>query len=286
MKCTTCGQSLSLRMTHCATCGTPASYAAKPQSISFAISPPTTPRQTSNEQYEHYTSAQLSQQRQEQRVHGIYPPTQALASAYTPMQQPLLEKNNSGQSYSMEPPAPRKKHNWRRFFLLSSVLCVLLLSSIGVYKLLRIANTTSSAKQAHTPSGNALIPVAETILKNAQTSGDIDTTLAPTQVTKTFMANQKVYVTFTITSGKQDGFIEAKWYEDGQIVATTILPHIHENTHGVFSNVYITATPDGAIELYWCTQPDCKDAQLAQVVHFVVNPVDTAYVRYQKRLTQ
>ena len=171
MKCTTCGQALSLRMTHCAGCGTPTSYAARPQSISFAASPYATPRQTSSEQHGY---AQPSQYRQESRM------------------------NNAPQL------APTKKRRWGGFFLLIIVVCVLLLFGMGIYKLVRIANTTSTVKQASTPSGNVLIPAASLILKDAQTSSDIDTTLAPTQITKTFMANQKVYVTFTITSRNQD----------------------------------------------------------------------------------
>ena len=88
------------------------------------------------------------------------------------------------------------------------------------------------------------------------------------------MANQNVYVTFTITSGKQDGSFEANWNADGQVVASAVIHNSHENTHGMFSNVYITATPDGAVELYWCSQFDCRNAPHAQVVHFTVN--DTA----------
>ena len=249
LKCTTCGQALSLRMTHCVRCGTPASYAARPQNILFTALPPATPRQTYSDPYGY---AQPLQYRQES------------------------EMNNAPQL------APTKKRRLGGFFLLVIVVCVLLLSGMGIYKLVRVANAASTVKQANTPSGNVLVPAAALILKDAQTSSDIDNALAPTQITKTFMANQKVYVTFTITSGKQDGSIEAKWYEDGQVVASTILPHMHENTQGVFSNIYITATPDGAVELYWCTQADCKDAQLAQVVHFVVTPVDTAFRSLQR----
>ena len=283
MKCTTCGQALSLRMARCATCGTPTSYAATQQSSSFAASQSATQLLAGSESYEQRGYAQPSQHGQESGINNasaVGPTAQAMYSTYTPIQQPLSVGYMSAQKYAISPTynAPplvlMKKRRWGNFFLLVIVVCILLLFSIGMYKLIRIANATSTAKQANTPSGNVLVPAAAVILKDAQTSSDIDNTLAPTHITKTFMANQKVYVTFTIASGKQDGSIEAKWYEDGQVVATTIFPHMHENTHGVFSDMYITATPDGAVELYWCTQPDCKDAQLAQVVHFVVTPVN------------
>jgi hypothetical protein len=218
-------------------------------------------------------------------ANAIGPTMQAMYNAYMPNQQslsieynvPSAQKHIVTTMYDAPRQPPIKKRRWGGVFLLVIVVCILLLFSIGAYKLVRITNTTSTIKQVNTPSGNAFVPAASLILKEAQTSSDINNTLAPTQITKTFMANQKVYVTFTITSGKQDGSIEAKWYADGQMVASAILPHMHENTHGVFSNIYITATPDGAVELYWCTRPDCKDAQLAQVVHFVVTPVDTAF---------
>lgn len=211
-------------------------------------------------------------------------------TSYTAEPQSISVGYVSAQKYSLVAMqnavqlSPAKKRRWDGAFLLAIAMCVLLLLSIGAYKLLRIANGTGIAKQATTPSGNVFVPSASAILKNVQTSSDINDTLAPTQITKTFMANQKVYVTFTITSGNQDGSIEAKWYANGQVVASAVLHHLHENTHGVFSSVYVTATPDGAIELYWCTQLDCSDAQLAQVVHFVVTPIDTAHLhKYIKR---
>ncbi|GAC1388826.1 MAG: hypothetical protein NVS4B11_04000 [Ktedonobacteraceae bacterium] len=123
-----------------------------------------------------------------------------------------------------------------------------------------------------------LVSAASTLFRNAQTSSDIDSNLVPTHITNTFMANQKIYLTFTIHSGNQDGYIAAKWYANGQFVARKSFHHRHENTHGVFSNVYLTATTNGAVELYWCTHADCSDAQLAQVVHFIVTPVNTTYV--------
>ena len=257
MKCITCGQTLSLRMTHCSTCGTSASYTT------------TSSHQPSSAQYEQSGYIQYVQGRSTPQANYTTHPMQ--------------------QEYSAYPHSPIQIHSTRRqhkhnFFLLIIAACVVLLFALGSYKLVRIANATNATTQANTPSGNAIIPIASLILKHAQTSSNINNTLAPTQITKTFMANQKIYVTFTITSGTQDGSIEAIWYADGQVVATTVLQHRHDNTQGVFSNVYITATPDGAVELYWCTQPDCKNAQLAQVVHFVVNPIDTAHLHvYQDK---
>ena len=278
-------------MTHCPLCGTPVSYTTRPQSLIFAALPPATAQQTSSDAYEQHTYTQSLQQGQDNGMNYtnvIGPVTQNVYRTSSPVQQPPSMSYASAQTHIASTPQnvmqhqPIKKRRWDGLFLLAIVVCVLLLFGIGAYKLVRIANTTSTVKQVNTPSGNTLVPATAAILKDAQTSSDIDNTLAPVQITKTFMANQRVYVTFTITSGKQDGSIEAKWYADGQVVASTILHHTHENTHGVFSNIYITATPDGAVELYWCTQPNCRDAQLAQVVHFVINPVSTAFLSLQR----
>ncbi len=268
MKCITCGQTLSLRMTRCSTCGTPASYTT------------TSSPQSSSTQNEQQSYVQFSQSNSAPQVHSTtYPPIQQEYSANFGLLQGHALSSSPAYLHSPVDIASMKRRYKRNFFLLAIVVCVLLLFAIGSYKLVRVASATNITKQANTPSNNAIVPTASLILKHAQTSSDIDTTLAPTRLTKTFMANQKIYVTFTITSGTQDGSIEAKWYTNAQLVATSVLQHKHENTQGVFSNIYITATPDGAVELYWCTQPDCKDAQLAQVVHFVVHPIDTAHLQ-------
>ncbi len=273
MKCSTCGQALSLRMTRCSVCGTPAS---------FATSSP------SNTQHEHHTYAGPMQQQQNS---GLHTPSQITYAAYAPIQQkqevmgmPPIHPLSPSSAYVPDPALQTtlKKRTRRTFLFPAIVLCILVLFAVGSYKLIRIANATNATTHADTPSGIPIIPTASHILKNVQTSRSIDNTLAPTGVTKTFMANQKVYVTFTIASGTQDGFIGAKWYADGQVVATTILQHNHANTQGVFSNVYITPTPDGALELYWCTQADCKDAQLAQVIHFTVTPIDAVPYKRMK----
>lgn len=260
-----CGQALSLRMTHCSVCQTPTSYSAVPHQTSF------------EQRKKTQSSQQHSQNDEISYTNGVFSAPQAIHTISTPLQQSHPLGHPLTHTFSPHAAAPiysamhhTKKSRGEHFFLFVIIVCVVLLASISVYKLIQKVNTTSTVKQASTPSGNALVSSASTILKNAQTSSDIDNTLEPVQITRTFTANQKVYVTFTVTSGKQDGSIEAKWYAEGRVVASTILHHTHENTHGVFSSIYITATPDGAVELYWCTQLDCKDAQLAQVVHFVV----------------
>ena len=176
-------------------------------------------------------------------------------------------------------PAPPKKRSHVGLIIGIVLGAVLLLCVIAAILIGVIANqagktiTATATKVANTtgaPSGKAIVPSASAILSNPQTSTDVDSNYNPTHVTSTFTTNQMVYVTFDIDSGSQDGFIEAKWYADGQLLSDRSFAHTHTHNVGLFSHTYTTATNNGVTELYWCTQSNCSDAQLAQVVHFTV----------------
>jgi len=181
--------------------------------------------------------------------------------------------------YGAMPVVPPKKRS-RVGLIVGIILGAVLLLCIGVGILVTVvanqagktitSTATKVAGQTLAPSGKSIVPSAAGILSNPQTSSAIDSNLAPTHVTSTFTTNQTVYVTFTINSGSQDGYIEAKWYANGQSLGDKTFAHTHTHDVGYFSNPYTTTTSDGAAELYWCTQADCSDAQLAQVVHFTV----------------
>lgn len=181
-------------------------------------------------------------------------------------------------AYGAVPAAPKKRS--RVGLIIGIVLGALLLVCIGVGILVAvIANqagktiTSTATKVAGTtgaPSGKSIVHAAAIILSNPQTSTDVDSNYNPTHVTSTFTTSQTVYVTFDINSGNQDGFIEAKWYNNGQLLNDRSFAHTHTHNVGLFSKSYTTATNTGVVELYWCTQSNCSDAQLAQVVHFTV----------------
>ncbi|GAC1398399.1 MAG: hypothetical protein NVS4B12_00230 [Ktedonobacteraceae bacterium] len=214
--------------------------------------------------------------------------SQTRSSAYPPMQQSLQFNDAyprvqqldvspyASAPYSAIPSQPAKEEYRGAVLLLAILVSLLLLAGTGTYILIKAANTTKAVRHIRTPSGKVITASASAILANVQMSSDIDSNLMPTHITTTFIANQKMYITFTIHSARQDGSIEAKWYANGQPVSSTRLRHSHANTRGVFSSTYITAVPNGAVELYWCTQPDCSDAQLAQVVRFTVNAASVA----------
>jgi hypothetical protein len=133
------------------------------------------------------------------------------------------------------------------------------------------ATTTSSttATMGSVPSTSSIVPSAAAIIFHPQTASAIDKGFLPTQVTSTFTVNQTVYLTFSIDSKGQDGYVQVKWYEDGQLLDAPILHHHAQNDHAYFSLPYDQAG-SGAAAMYWCTQSNCSDAQLAQVVTFTV----------------
>ncbi len=177
-------------------------------------------------------------------------------------------------------PAQQPKKRSRVGMIIGIVVGALLLLCIGGAILVsviasqagKVVSTTATkvAGQTNSPSGKSVVPSAAAIISNPQTSDAVDSNFAPKHTTSTFTPNQKIYVTFDINSGNQDGYIEAKWYADGQAVSTLSFHHNHVNGAGYFSNAYTSSTKNGAVELYWCTQANCSDAQLAQVVHLTV----------------
>jgi hypothetical protein len=129
--------------------------------------------------------------------------------------------------------------------------------------------STTATTTGNVPSASSVVPAAAAIIFHPQTASAIDKDFLPTQVTSTFTANQTVYLTFSIDSKGQDGYVQVKWFENGQLLDEPILHHHAQNDHGYFSLPYNEAG-SGAAAMYWCTQASCSDAQLAQVVTFTV----------------
>jgi hypothetical protein len=130
--------------------------------------------------------------------------------------------------------------------------------------------TSNPSSNSSVPTSDSIVPAAAQILSGAQTSSSVDSNYNPTNVTTTFATNKDVDLTFQIDSAGKNGYIQVKWYEDGQQVSTDILPHKAANNQGYFSETYLVAG-DGAATLSWCTKADCSDAQLAQIVTFTIS---------------
>jgi hypothetical protein len=141
-------------------------------------------------------------------------------------------------------------------------------------------NTTPAANtntDGTSPSGMAIDPSAASIITNAQSAMGADTnTAAPQNVTNTFKAGDRVYVTFKLNNDKidfttQKVYVTAKAYVD-DVLATTISPITFDKPSpgGYFAGTYKVAST-GAFELYLCYKADCSDEKLAQVVNFTVS---------------
>jgi cytoskeletal protein RodZ len=193
----------------------------------------------------------------------------------------------------MPPQQPQKKS--RVGLIVGVVVAVVLLIGIGV--VVAIFATSNNKNTANTggsptatgstptntpttapngaPSGLSIDSTASSIITNIQSASSIDSNYRPTNVTKTFQTNATVYVTYNLHLNGQTGYVEVKWYADGQVGASKIF-HADQTdyTVGYFSIPYTEAV-QGAAELYWCTQSDCSDEALAGYVNFTIS--DSGY---------
>lgn len=132
----------------------------------------------------------------------------------------------------------------------------------------QLTPTTSTGSGA--PNSSQVDPNAQANITAAQTSAGMDANYKPTHPTTSFTTGSEVDITFTLAGNT--GYATAKIYADGQLVAQPDTPLTIDSgdTTGYFSY-----TPDTAGQyvagLYWCTQSDCSDAALAQVVNFTVS---------------
>jgi hypothetical protein len=290
MNCTSCGANLQPGTTVCPVCGTPVPYNANPSSGSSPFDPTvasspyggTPPPSTAYGPPSYGTPPPPNPYPYnappppQQNFYGAPPPQQGGFVMPPPQQQGGFVMPPPQQMYPAQPP-PRRS---RLGLILGIIALVLVVACAGisfaVYQGIKQAGTTINSSLAtvtslaNTPTvGKTIDPAAAAIIKNPQTSSAIDNNLAPTKPTTTFSTSQDVYVTFDISSNGQDGYIEAKWYQNGQLLSTKQFHHTASNDVGYFSRAF-TNSGDGVAEIYWCTKADCSDEQLAQIVNFTV----------------
>ena len=151
-------------------------------------------------------------------------------------------------------------------------------SSVDARLTATAATVTAAAQTTPTPppssaapSGSPVAPSAAAILNGLKMASAIDNNYNPTTLSTTFTTSQKVYVTYGISTGGKTGYAISKWYINGKLDATSTVLQVQANyDHGFFSNPGFTTAGNGAVELYWCTQSDCSDAQLASFTTFTV----------------
>lgn len=300
MNCTSCGANLTPGVTICPLCGTPAPYNTNPAggppqydpnvpASPYGGTPPTpstaygTPSYGAPPPNPYATPPQP-----QQNFYGS--PTQQ-GSYGTPPQQGgyVIPPSQPGNMYAYGTQPPPKRRS-RLGLILGIIALVLVLAcagiSFGVYQALKntgnnivssveatatafSGTATTSTNTSGPPSGQTIDPAAAAIISSPQTSSAIDNNLAPTKLTTSFKTGQDVYVAFNISSNGKDGYIEAKWYQNGQRLSTRQFHHSASNDVGYFSRTFADSG-DGIAELYWCTKADCSDERLAQVVKFTV----------------
>jgi hypothetical protein len=130
--------------------------------------------------------------------------------------------------------------------------------------------STPGTQTGAAPSGSPVAPTAAGILSNLQIASAVNSDYVPTTLTKTFKPQQKVYATFLINTHGQKGYAGVKWYIDGTFGKGSNLAIDPSFNHGYFAISYNVAA-QGAVEIYWCTQSNCSDEQLAGFATFTVS---------------
>jgi len=311
MVCQNCGRPLPAGAQICPNCGTPAPYNVPGSGIEptvLATPPggsgiPPTAYGSAPQNYKAPPPPDPYGQPFAPNQHGTPPPpapdqygAPPPAGPYPPYGAP------QPGAYGVPPQQPRKRS--RVGLIIGIVVGVVLLLCIGVFfglyevgKNSLNANATATAGvQTQTannnptaapttaptsapttasggaPSGLPIDPTAASIITSIKSTSGIDSNYKPTNVTSTFQTNTTIYVTYNLNLNGSTGYVEIKWYADGQVGATKIFNANQANyANGEFSITYTQATQQAAAELYWCTQSDCSDAALAGYVSFTVS---------------
>ncbi len=305
MNCTSCGSNLPPGAANCPVCGTPTPYNVSAPGGSYdptvAASPYGTPPPPASPTPPYSAPTAYGTPPYGAPANPVGPYGNQASNPYgsnayappppPPAQQPVYAPGQFSPQMQGTQPKPKS----RLPLILGIVVGVLLLLCVGTFAVLyeigkNVSNTTTTttgtatttnatpaststnstpASNATGPSGQTIVPAAAAIITDAKASSSIDSNYQPTNPTTTFTVNQNVYVTFNLHL-TQKGYAEVKWYVDGTLGKSKILP-LQDTTYSdaYFSETYLKAS-NGTAELYWCTQSDCSDAQLAAVVNFTV----------------
>jgi hypothetical protein len=129
-----------------------------------------------------------------------------------------------------------------------------------------------SPSPTNAPSPTAMSFPGQQYISNAQMASQINTqTTQPTQLSTTFMVNQKIYVTFQLHPAGQSGAVCLLWYLNGRQV-TGYNFAVGQYSSGSYSYAIYGGSGTGTVEVYWASSTSCADKQLAQRVNFTVTP--------------
>lgn len=197
---------------------------------------------------------------------GGYPPNPMPSTGAPPMNMPVTRQ--------------RKPKGW----LMGGIAVLLLIVCVASFFFLQrtnnakyivsatktVATPVPTVAPIHGPSGNISVPAVSALFNDPQMAAAIDENDKAGQTASTFTTGKTVYVTFTLNSKSQKGYVRARWYKGKQLFRDVDLAHDPGKTNGYFSIVYDAPTTDGSVELYWSTTANFSDAKLARVAHFTV----------------
>lgn len=225
-------------------------------------------------------------------IQPVYPPAATMTSASNPVNplSTVLVAGHYTPNPALQvgaPPTNANRRGKQSGVLMGAIAIILLIVCIGAASLffLQRTNTNNSVATVtktaikplptvapiHGPSGNISVPAVSTLFSEPQMTARIDSNDRATQITNTFTSGQTIYVTFSLNSKDQPGYVSANWYKGKQLFREVEFAHDPGKTNGYFSVVYDTATTDGSVEIYWSTTTSLSDAKLARVAHFTVS---------------
>jgi hypothetical protein len=132
--------------------------------------------------------------------------------------------------------------------------------------------TNSSPTTASSPASS---PTAtpfpgQKYIDHAQLASSIDpTSYQAIQLTTTFKANQRIYITFQLHPAGQNGAACLLWYAHNKEFFSYPLP-VYPNERMTYSYASYSGTGSGYVEIYWASTIKCTDKILAQHVNFTV----------------
>jgi hypothetical protein len=126
--------------------------------------------------------------------------------------------------------------------------------------------TTTSNAPATAPDASQIDATAAQNITSATSASNVDSNAKPTDHQTSFTIGSTAYVAMDFAGNA--GYAEVQLYRDGDYdVSSEVLQVDDGDVTGAFS--FTINNPGSFVAgVYWCTQSDCSDAALAQIVNF------------------
>ncbi len=124
-----------------------------------------------------------------------------------------------------------------------------------------------------TPTPTETLPGVQYI-NNARMASEVNETTGGVILYATnFKVNQRIYVTFALSTGNQGGAACFRWYLNNQYLQNDDYAFVLEKNqfYNSFSYAQMYTSGSGYVEVYWASTKACTDKLLAQRVNFVVS---------------